>query len=65
MVCVCIYVCVCVCFKAAPAAYGSSQARDQIGAVAAGLCHSYSNMGSEPQLQPTPQLTATLDPLTH
>ena len=29
-------------------AFGSSQARCQIGAVAAGLCHSHSNLGSEP-----------------
>ena len=45
---------------AAPAAYGGSQARGLIGAVAAGLHHS--NAGSEPRLQPTPQLTATPDP---
>ena len=43
---------------AAPAAYGSSQARGRIGAVAASLCQSHSNAGSEPRLQPTPQLTA-------
>ena len=43
-------------------AYGGSQARGLIGAVAAGLCHSHSNAGSEPCLQPTPQLTAMLDP---
>ena len=30
-------------FRAAPVAYGSSQARCGIEAVAAGLCHSYSN----------------------
>ena len=30
------------------------------GAIAAGLCHS--NARSQPHLQPTPQLTATLDP---
>ena len=46
---------------AAPAAYGGSQARGQIGDVASGLCQSHSNAGSEPRLQPTPQLTATLD----
>ena len=40
-----------------PAAYGGSQARGQIRAVAAGLHHS--NAGSELRLQPTPQLTAT------
>ena len=48
-------------FRAAPEAYGSSQARGCIRAVAAGLCHSHSNMGSKTYLQPTPQLTATLD----
>ena len=49
-------------FGAAPAAYGGSQARGLIGAVAAGLCQSHSNVGSEPSLQPTPQLTAMPDP---
>ena len=48
--------------RAAPAAHGDSQARGLIGAVAAGLRHSHSNMGSEPCLRPTPQLTATPDP---
>ena len=33
-----------------------------IGAVAAGLRQSHSNVGSEPCLQPTPQLTAMPDP---
>ena len=47
---------------AAPSACGGSQARDQIGAVATGLCQSHSNTGSEPHLQPTPQLTARPDP---
>ena len=50
---------------AAPAAYGGSQARGRIGAVATGLRQSHSNAGSEPHLQPTPipqlQLTATPD----
>ena len=46
---------------AAPAAYGSSQARGLIGVVASGLRQSHSNAGSEPRLQPTPQLMATLD----
>ena len=45
-----------------PVAYGSSQARSLIGAVATGLRQGYSNAGSEPRLQPTPQLTATPDP---
>ena len=43
-------------------AYGSSQARGQIGAIAAGLRQSHINAGSEPRLQPTLQLTATPDP---
>ena len=43
-------------------AHGGSQARGQIGAVAAGLYHSHSNARSEPHLQPTPQPMATLDP---
>jgi len=46
---------------AAPAAYGGSQARGPIGAVATGLRQSHSNVGSEPRLQPTPQLTAMPD----
>ena len=45
-----------------PSAYGSSQARGQIGAIGAGLSQSHSNAGSEPRLQPTPQLMATPDP---
>ena len=43
-------------------AYGGSQARGPIGAVADSLRHSHSNAGSEPCLRPTPQLTATPDP---
>ena len=49
-------------FRAAPMAYGVSQARGCIGATAAGLHHSHSNAGSNPHLWPIPQLTATLDP---
>ena len=48
-------------FRAAPAAYGASQTRGQIGAVVDGLHQSHSNAKSEPHLQPT-QLTATPDP---
>ena len=55
------FVCVFAISWAAPAAYGGSQARGQIGAVATGLRQSHSNAGSEPHLQPTPQLTATPD----
>ena len=43
-------------------ACGSSQARGQIGAVAASLRHSHSNARSELHLQPTPQLMTTPDP---
>jgi len=46
---------------AALAAYGGSQARGLIGAVAASLHQSHSNAGPEPRLQPTPQLMATPD----
>ena len=48
--------------RATSAAYGGSQAGVLIGAVAAGLGQSHSNVGSEPLLQSTPQLTATPDP---
>ena len=41
-------------FRATLVAYGSSRARGQIRAAAAGLCLSQSNMGSEPSLRPTP-----------
>ena len=44
-------------FRAAPAAYGSSQARGPVGATAASLHHSYNNARSELHLPPTPQLT--------
>lgn len=52
----------CCLFRATPMAYRGSQARGPIGAVAASLCQSHRNAGSEPVLQPTPQLTATPDP---
>ena len=41
--------------RAAPAAYGRSQATGCIGAAAAGLQHSHSHTESEPHLQPIPQ----------
>ena len=48
--------------RAAPVAYGDSQARGLIGAAAASLYQSHSNnLGSELRLRPTPQLTATPD----
>ena len=49
-------------FRAALTAYGGSQARGWVRATAASLHQSHSNTRSEPHLQPTPQLTATLDP---
>ena len=49
-------------YRAAPVAYGCSQARGLIGAVAPSLHQGHSNVGSELCLQPTPQLTATPDP---
>ena len=52
----------CLFLRAAPTAYGGSQARGGMRAVAAVLHHSHSNAGSEPPLQPTPQLTAMPDP---
>ena len=50
-----------MCFRASPTAYGSSQARGRIRAVAAGLHHSHSNTESKPGLRAPPQLTAILD----
>ena len=48
--------------SAALIAYGGSQARGLIRGIAAGLHQNHSNSGSEPCLQPTPQLTATPGP---
>ena len=48
--------------RAAPAAYGGSQARSRIGAQATGIYHSHGNVGSVPCLRPTPQLMAMSDP---
>ena len=56
------FFCLFVISWAAPLAYGGSQARGRIGALATGLRQSHSHAGSEPCLQPTPQLTATPDP---
>ena len=57
-----LFFCLFALSRAAPAAYGGSQARGQFGAVAAGLHHSHSNARSKPCLQPTPKLRAMLDP---
>ena len=64
---VCIKVIQCFCLfcllRAAPMAYGGSQARGPIRAVAAaGLHHSHSHIRPEPHLQATPQLMATPNP---
>ena len=45
-----------------PGAFGSSQTRGQIRAVAAIHSHRHSNARSELCLQPTPQFAAMLDP---
>ena len=55
----CIIIIICL-FRAPPMAYGGSQARGLIGAVAAGLHHSH--IRSESCLRPTPRLTAMPDP---
>ena len=56
-------VCLSFCFfRARPVTYGDSKARSLIGAIDAGLCHSYSNAGSELHLQPVPQLMAMPGP---
>ena len=57
--CVCVYIYIytfffLVFFRAAHVAYGGSQTRDQIGAAAASLHHSYSNARSKPHLTATP-----------
>ena len=49
-------------FRATPKAYGVSQARGGIGAIATGPHHSHSNVRSKPHLQSTPQLMAAPDP---
>ena len=48
-------------FRATLAAYGGSQGRSPIGAIATSLHHSHSYLESELCLRPTPQLKATLD----
>ena len=49
-------------FRATPVAYGICQAKGGIEAAAASQHHSHSSVGSEPRLQPTPQLVAMPDP---
>ena len=57
---VCLF-CLCL-FRATPMAYGSSQARGPVRAVAASLRQSHSNARPNLRLRPTPQLTAMPDP---
>ena len=57
------FVCVCMClFRTILAAYGGSQARGPVRAVAASPRQSRSSKGSQLSLQPTLQLMAALDP---
>ena len=50
-ICLFIYLSFVFCpYRAAPTAYGGSQARGLIGAVAASLCQSHSNARSDPRL---------------
>ena len=60
--CVCVRMCV---FTVAPAAYGGSQSKGRIRAVASGLHLRHSNEGSEPHLQPTPVAHGHARSLTH
>ena len=48
--------------RAVLVAYGSCQARGQVRAAAASLCHSHNNTISEMHLRPMQQLEATQDP---
>ena len=52
-------------FRAAPAAYGSSQVRGRIRATALGLHHSHSNTRSEPHLGPYTAAHGNARSLTH
>ena len=56
------YFCLFAISGGAPVANGGSQARGQVGAIAAGLHQSHSKARSELRLRPTPQLTAMPDP---
>ena len=57
-----VFVCLFVfLLRATPEAYGSSQARDQIQAVAASLHHSHSNAGSDPLSKARDQTRLLMD----
>ena len=49
-------------FRATPAAYGGSQARGQIGAVATSLRHSHSSARPRPCLRPNTTAHGKADP---
>ena len=57
-----VFVLFCFYFRVATVAYGSSQARDQMGAIVPGLRHSHSNVESEPRVLPTPECMEMSDP---
>ena len=57
-----IYIYIFCLFRAIPMAYGRSQARGLIRAIATDLHHSHSNTRSERHLWPTPQFMAMPDP---
>ena len=61
----CLFVCLFAFSRAPPMAYGGSQARGPVGAVATSLHYSHSNARYKLHLQPTRQLVAMPDPLTH
>ena len=52
-------------FRATSVAYGGSQSRGRIGAIAACLHHSHSNEGSKPRLRPTVTAHGNGGSLTH
>ena len=56
-----LFIHLCLLFRAVLVACGGSQARGRVGITAAGHRHRRC-AGSEPRLQPTPQLAATPDP---
>ena len=51
-------------FRATPMTYGNTWGRGRIGAVAASLQHSHSNVGCKLHLRPIAQFRATLNPLS-
>ena len=57
-----LFIIITIFFMATYVAYGSSQARGQIGAVTASLCQSHSNARSELHLRPTLQFVAMPEP---